>query len=279
MAEVVILGSGTPNPDPERGGSAVAVVAGHEWFLVDCGRAATQRAIDAGLDLTSIVGIALTHHHSDHLSDLATFATARWTAGAVTPLTVIAPEGPSVQFARRCLEIFDDQSFHAQAPAAAGPRPMIDVRGFDPPSEVSPVYAAGGWRVSGVTVDHHPVAPAVGYLVEHGEHRVAISGDTAVCDGVRHLARDVDILVHEALLESRVRPALLAWNAGAPAVGALAAEALPGTLVLTHLIPAPRSAGDERAYREEVRRGGFAGRTVVARDLLRVSVEGQERSS
>lgn len=237
---------------------------------MDCGRAATQRAIDAGLDLTSVIAVAITHHHSDHLSDLATFATTRWTAGATTPLTVVVPNGPAARYAQRCLDPFDDQSFYSQASAAGGTRPTIDVHLFDAAHEVSPVYSAAGWELSSRLVDHHPVEPAVGYLVEHNGARVAVSGDTAVCDGMRALAHSVDVLVHEALLSNRVRPELLDWNAGARAVGELAADLRPRTLVLTHLIPAPRSAEDERAYLDEVRAGGFGGSTLVARDGLRV---------
>lgn len=273
MVDVVVLGSGTPVPDPDRAGSALAVVGDGEWLLVDCGRAATQRAMQAGLDLTSVIAVAITHHHSDHLSDLATFATARWTAGATTPLTVIAPSGPSTRFARHCIDAFDDQSFHSQAVAAAGPRPTIDVHEFDAAHVVSSVYSSRTWAVSSVLVDHHPVEPAVGYLVEHAGTRVAVSGDTAVCDGMRRIARSVDVLVHEALLASRVSSALLEWNAGARAVGELAAQAKPRVLVLTHLIPAPSSAEDDDAYLAEVRAGNFDGPTLIARDLLRIHID------
>jgi ribonuclease Z len=272
--DVVVLGSGSPLPDPERAGPALAVVGDAGWVLVDCGRAATQRAIDAGLDLTAVVAVALTHHHSDHVSDLATLATARWVAGATTPLVVVAPEGPSASVARRCLDPYDDQSFHGQSDPAAGPRPVVDVQAFDPGSEPAPVLTAGDWRVSSVLVDHHPVTPAVGYLVEHtgAGARVAVSGDTAVCDGMRALGRNVDVLVHQALLTSRVSPELLEWNAGAAAVGGLAAEVEPGILVLTHLIPAPRSVEHQQRYLDEVRAGGFAGSTLVAHDGLRITV-------
>ena len=272
MVDVVVLGSGTPLPDVGRAGAGLAVVADREWVLVDCGRAATQRAIDAGLDLANVVAVAITHHHSDHLSDLATLATARWVAGATTPLVVVAPNGPSERFARRCLDVFDDQSFHGQASPAAGPRPTIDVHPFEPTGEPSAVFTSAGWRLASVLVDHHPVEPAVGYLVEHGRARVAVSGDTAACDGMRTLARDVDVLVHETLLTSRVSPGLLEWNAGARAVGELAAQAQPRTLVLTHLIPAPTSVEVERAYLDEVRTGGFDGPTLLAHDGLRITL-------
>jgi ribonuclease BN (tRNA processing enzyme) len=56
VVEVIVLGSGTPNPDPKRAGPSVAVADGSSWVLVDCGRAATQRALGAGLDLTALRG-------------------------------------------------------------------------------------------------------------------------------------------------------------------------------------------------------------------------------
>jgi ribonuclease Z len=240
--------------------------------MVDCGRAATQRALDAGLDPTAVTAVLITHHHSDHLSDMATFAIARWVAGATSPLQVIAPEGPAAEFARRCLDAFDDQAFHSQGAPSAGKRPAISCAAFAGSHDVATVFRTDEWAASSVLVDHHPVEPAVGYLVESNGARVAISGDTAVCAGIRRLARGAHVIVHEALLGARASPALLEWNASAHSVGELAAETRPETLVLTHMIPAPSSAGDELAYLDEVRRGGFTGRTLVAKDLMRLSV-------
>jgi ribonuclease Z len=228
--------------------------------------------MSAGLDLTAVVAVAVTHHHSDHVSDLATFATARWTAGARSALTVIAPSGAAARYAERCLGVFDDQSFHGQAPPEAGPRPEIVVHAFVASNELSSIYTSGAWRLSSVLVQHPPVRPAVGYRVEHDRERVAISGDTAVCDGMRRLAQGADVLVHEALLSDRVSAGLLEWNAGARTVSDLAARALVHTLVLTHLIPAPTTAEDEQAYLDEVRTGGFTGPTIVANDLLRLAI-------
>ena len=272
MVDVVILGSGTPNPDPDRAGAAVAVVGDAGWVLVDCGRGATLRAISAGLDLTALVAVLITHHHSDHLSDLSTLATARWSAGGVTPLHVVTPEGPAASYATRCLDAFDDDCFRAQAAPACGPRPRILVSAFEPPTTVTGVFDADGWRVRTALVDHHPVEPAVGYRIDRDSAGVAVSGDTRVCDGVRALATGADVIVHEALLSDRVSPGLLAWNASARSVGELAAAVRPGTLVLTHLIPAPATPADEAAYLADVRAGGFFGRTLVARDLLRMAV-------
>lgn len=279
MVEVVVLGSGTPNPDPDRAGSAVAVVDDSSWVLVDCGRAATQRALAAGLDLTAVRAVLITHHHSDHLSDLATLAIARWTAGAADPLRVVTPQGPSARFARRCLEAFEGQSFHGQAAPAAGRRPAITVEAFEADADVVEVLGVDGWKAHSVAVDHHPVVPAVGYLIERRGARIAISGDTAVCDGMRKLADGAQVVIHQALLTAAVSPSLLEWNASASSVGTLAMIAGPHTLVLTHLIPAPRSVHDEQAFLDEVRVGGFDGHIVIAHDQLRLTVEPSESAA
>lgn len=270
MVDVVVLGSGTPNPTPGRAGSALAVVDGSAWMLVDCGRSATQRALDAGLDLTLVAAVLLTHHHSDHLNDLATFATTRWTAGAATPLTVVAPEGPAASYAAQCLSIFDPSCFLHQADPDAGPRPTIRVETFTARSGLTSVLAFDGWLVHSALVDHHPIEPAVGYRIERSGFVISVSGDTAVCDGMHLLARSADVLVHEALLSGAVSPQLLEWNASAQDVGQLAAAVHARQLVLTHLIPAPSGPDDEAAFLAEVHQGGFAGPTHVARDMLRI---------
>lgn len=269
--EIVVLGSGSPVPDPGRAGSSLAIVSGDDWLMVDCGRAATQRAIDAGLDLRRIVAVAMTHHHSDHISDLATLATTRWAAGAPAPLPVVVPRGPLARHATRCLEVFDDGSFYGQS-SNGSVRPAIVVHTFDAPTTLARVHGVGAWNVSSILVDHHPIEPAVGYLVEHLGSRVAVSGDTAVCDAIHQLARDVDALVHQAVLADHVAPDLLDWNADARSVGHLAALARPRHLVLTHLIPAPTSPRQEMRYVEAVRAAGFKGPTTVAYDLLRIAV-------
>lgn len=54
-----------------RFGIATAIVVGEHWYLVDCGTGAWFQAAAAGLDLTRLRGVFLTHLHSDHVVDLA----------------------------------------------------------------------------------------------------------------------------------------------------------------------------------------------------------------
>ena len=180
VIEVVVLGSGTPIPTPDRAGSGLAVVDDTAWVLVDCGRAITQRALQAGLDLTSLVAVLVTHHHSDHISDLATLAIPRWTAGASTPLTAVGPDGPVTRYAalsghlRRA--VLPRPGTRCGRPATVDRRAAV--RGLD---AAVVALERDGWLITTALVDHHPVAPAVGYRIERAGRVVTVSGDTAVC--------------------------------------------------------------------------------------------------
>ena len=272
MVDVVLLGTGTPMPDPARCGSGVAVVHGERWVLVDCGRGVTQRVMEAGLDLTGLDAVVLTHHHSDHVSDLATLAIARWVDAGPTPLRVVAPSGPCARYAAGCLDGFEDQAFHSQANADAPPRPIVSVIEFAPTDDPRVVFEAPPWTVSSVLVDHAPIEAAVGYRIETDGRVIVVSGDTARCAGIERLAVDADLLIHEALRSDRASPALLAWNASARSVGDLARQLGLQRIVLTHLLPAPRSEEHERIFADEARSSGYGGEVIVARDLMRLAV-------
>lgn len=69
---VVVLGSGSR-------GNSVAVTAQDKTLLIDAGfgpRAVVRRAKSAGLTIDSIVGILLTHEHTDHTREAAQVARA-----------------------------------------------------------------------------------------------------------------------------------------------------------------------------------------------------------
>lgn len=53
-----------------RCGIATAVVVGDRWYLIDCGMGVYRQIRKAGLDITQLAGIFITHLHSDHIVDL-----------------------------------------------------------------------------------------------------------------------------------------------------------------------------------------------------------------
>ncbi len=107
-----------------------------------------------------------------------------------------------------------------------------------------------GVQVSTILVQHAPVFPALGYRFDTPRGSVAFSGDTGPCANVVRLAQGADVLVHEAIdveaIVSRLRnlPAyeavrnhLASSHSPPEEVGAIAARAGVGTLVLSHLVP------------------------------------------
>src|ERR1700722_10061511 len=78
MIEVILLGTGSPIPDPNRAGPSTLVRAGGEVFLVDCGRGVLQRAAAVGVGAAGLSALLLTHLHSDHIAELGDVLITSW---------------------------------------------------------------------------------------------------------------------------------------------------------------------------------------------------------
>jgi ribonuclease BN (tRNA processing enzyme) len=63
---VILLGAGTPNPEPDRMGPAVAVVSGDRVYIVDCGPGVVRRAAQAGIRTEQLTRAFISHLHCDH---------------------------------------------------------------------------------------------------------------------------------------------------------------------------------------------------------------------
>jgi len=100
QTKVVLLGTGTPNADPERSGPAVAVVVNGTAYLVDCGPGVVRRAVAAeqkngipALNVTKLQKVFITHLHSDHTLGLPDLVFTPWVLGRIAPLEAYGPRG------------------------------------------------------------------------------------------------------------------------------------------------------------------------------------------
>src|SRR5215470_1385158 len=70
--QIVLLGTGTPNADPDRSGPAVAIVVDETPYLVDFGPGVVRRAAAAyrkgvkALAMPKLTRAFVTHLHTDH---------------------------------------------------------------------------------------------------------------------------------------------------------------------------------------------------------------------
>ena len=92
--QIIILGSGSPLPDPQRAGPSTLLRTSAGDLLFDCGRGVLMRAAAAGSAAGAFRALFLTHLHSDHITDLNDIYTMRWAMSfQPNPLSVYGPGG------------------------------------------------------------------------------------------------------------------------------------------------------------------------------------------
>ena len=270
---VVMLGTGTPNPDPERSGPATAVIAGGQAYLVDCGpgvvrraEAAWQRGIGE-LEMAGLTRLFVTHLHSDHTAGYADLILTPWVLGREQPLEVYGPPG---------IKSMTDHILAAYAED-------IDIRlhGNQPQNETGirveaheiasgEIYEDENIKVTAFAVPHGTWNHAFGFRFDTADRSVVITGDTTPSDSVVEACSGCDVLVHEVYAKAGFAGRPPDWQAYHKAahtsgveLGEIAARAQPKLLVLYHQL---MWGATEEELMAEIRRS-FDGEVVFADDL------------
>jgi len=271
---LVLLGTGTPNADPERSGPAVAVVVNGASYLVDCGPGVVRRAAAAAkrqglsaLEPPNLKRVFITHLHSDHTVGLPDLMLTPWVLERSEPLDVYGPPGVAAM-TEHILKAYE-QDIHvrldgAQPATAEG----YMVRAYE--IAAGWVYQDANVRVKAFEVKHGSWPHAFGFRFETADRIIVISGDTAPCESLVENARRCDVLVHEVYSQAgfATRPAAwqryhAAFHTSSRQLGEMAARIKPGVLILYHQLF--WGTTDEELVRE-VRRT-YAGEVVSGCDL------------
>lgn len=277
--ELVILGSGGgPQPGAERGSPAVGIVHDGRLYVVDCGNGVARQVVSAGNRLRDLRGVFITHHHLDHNADYGNLVALAWTAGLVEPVRTFGPP-PTVAMTDEYVRLNRVDIEHREALGRPGLRSLFlpsDIEGD------GVIFKERGLTVTAARVVHPPL-DAYGYRFDTDDHSIVVSGDTAECDEIVHLAEGSDVLVHEAYSPGDLHLLTQGTNASlerllshfdgahttAEEAGRIAALAGVRTLVLWHLIP--RQGVAEHSWIEQASRH-FDGEVVVSRDLCKFTV-------
>lgn len=270
---VVLLGTGTPNAEPDRMGSSLAIVVNDFAYLVDFGSGVVRRANAAfkdgltALDPTKITVAFLSHFHSDHTTGLADLIYTPWVMGREKPLNIYGPPGLDnmVEHILQAYEMDKD----------------MRVCGFEPRSElgyavISHEISAGVCfqdehvKVEAFAVDHGEGWLALGYQFTTADRRIVISGDTRPMPALIDMWRGCDVLVHEVYSSAGYQSRPKDWqryhaqmHTSTKELASIASMVKPTRLLLTHLLMWGQS---EQALVEEIQ-AGYDGEVICGEDL------------
>jgi ribonuclease Z len=277
---VTLLGTGSPMADPNRAGPATLVQAGGEHFLVDAGRGVLMRLAAAGVPVSQLRAVLITHLHSDHITDLNDVITSMWiTTFEPTPLRIIGPPGTRAVVEHLLGALGPDIGYRIAHHDDLTEPPLLEITETD--GAGLPVVLDGEVTVTSSPTDHRPVEPSVAFRFDHGDgdarRSVVVAGDTVPCDGLDAICVGAQALVHTVIRKDIIVnlpvPRLqdtLDYHSSPEEAARTAARAGMDTLILTHYVPAiPPGGGDDwrRLAAEH-----FSGRVELGDDLHQVQI-------
>ena len=272
---VVLLGTGTPGAEPDRSGPATAVVVGDRAYLIDFGpgvvRQASKASLLGGISPLYVPNLDvafLTHLHSDHTAGYADLILTPWVLGRRQRLQVYGPPG---------LEAMTESLLEAYREdirvRITGPERLSRETGGVDAHEISegPIYRDELVEVEAFAVPHGTWEHAFGYKFTTADRVVVISGDTGPFDGLVDIARDADVLVHEAYATAGFERRATSgqryhgtFHTSATKVGQIAAAANVGMVVLYHQLHLAGGSPEEMVAEVEAE---YDGPVHYGRDL------------
>jgi ribonuclease BN (tRNA processing enzyme) len=271
--QIVILGTGNPNADPDRSGPSLAIVVNDTPYLIDFGPGVVRRAAAAArkgikaLEAKKLRVAFATHLHTDHTMGLPDLIFTPWVLERESPLELFGPPGIK-RMADHILEAYREDI-------------RIRIDGLEPANEtgyrvnvheIKPgvVYKDQNVTVKAFAVPHGSWKHAFGYRFETADRTVVISGDTGPSPAIAEICNGCDVLIHEVYSTEKFATRPPVWkkyhssfHTSTKELAEIATKARPKLLILYHQLY--WGASDEDLLRETEQ--AYKGRVVSARDL------------
>ncbi|MGL5602985.1 MAG: ribonuclease Z [Silvania sp.] len=270
--ELLFLGTSAGVPTRARNVTSMLLDLQHPTrgglWLFDCGEGTQHQMLHTASHPGKLDKIFITHLHGDHLFGLPGLLCSRSMAGNVHPLTIYGPtgirefvetslrlSGSWTDYPLEIIEIregvvFSDDAWTVTAALLNHP---VECYGFrieehDKPGALDGAALAAAGVPSGplyqqlkrgerVTLQDGRVINGADYLSPPRPGKtLAIFGDTAPCEAALALAKGVDLLVHEATLETAMEEkANSRGHSSTRQAAQLAHDAQARKLVITHV--------------------------------------------
>ena len=303
---VVFLGTGSGKPMPHRNVSSVALFRDGKIYMFDCGEATQIQLSRSSLRPGALEAIFLTHFHGDHVNGLPGFVGSLTLNRREDALDIYGPSGLNHWFKTlRDLHIlWPSFPVHAHEHSEAGVvmkrsdfrveihrlRHRVETWGYafiedDRPGRFDveaakklgvpsgPLY---GRLQQGETVeldDGRTIEPDQVLGPSRPGLKIAYVTDTAPCDGAMELAKDADLLIHEATYPAgNEKLAHERGHSTAADAAHCARKAGARKLVMTHLSQKYIRPNDFLAGARDI----FP-ETAVAQDLMEVEIKRRDQ--
>ncbi len=271
--QIVLLGTGTPNADPDRSGPAVAIVVNDTPYIVDCGPGVVRRASAAarngvkGLSVEKLRRLFITHLHSDHTAGLPDFIFTPAVLERDAPLEIYGPRGIRGMTDHILKAFAEDVNIRLRGLEPAKPRGyVVKVQNV----KSGTVYRDENVTVKAFAVRHGSWKHAYGFRFETADRTIVVSGDCAPSESIIAACNGCDVLVHEVYSTAGFARRPPEWqryhsnfHTSSKELAEIASKAKPGLLVLYHQL---LWGTTPEQLVEEVKQG-YAGKVVSGNDL------------
>ena len=278
---VVMLGTGTPRPDPDRSGPATAIIVNETPYLVDFGPGVVRRATAAyekGLTAIGFGGVNiktafLTHMHADHTLGYPDLILTPWIMGRHEPLVVYGPKGLATM-TEHVLKAWQlDIEIRAKG---VDRRRSVGCQVIAHEFAPGIVYRDRNITVTAFPARHEDMVNSFGFRFDTQDRVIVISGDTTPTQALIDHSHGCDILIHEVYSMESFRRLPPQWqeyrrraHTSSAELADIANAVNPGLLVLYHRSNAggiPMHVEHDDVVLEEVRHA-YKGNIVIGRDL------------
>jgi ribonuclease BN (tRNA processing enzyme) len=207
-SRIILLGTGNPNPDPERFGPSVAITVNDSLYLVDCGAGVARRVVEAGFPVSRITRLFLTHLHSDHTIGYPDVIFTPGVNDRIEPLEVYGPKGIAsmTEHIMTAYRLDIQERIEGLEPANAEGYIVV-------PHEINEgaIYSDDNIQVDSFRVSHGSLE-SYGYKFFLPGRVVVISGDTNPSDNLIEYAKGCDVLIHEVYSENGLKKRTEEWR-------------------------------------------------------------------